>query len=324
MGKPLTLYSSVSIKYGWQNMGNTNWQKSYRGPYYGVGIDLAKFDGTKELGIPISTYGFFGIPIVRFGKFEFYNELQLGFAWNNVHYHPTKNPSNIAIGSGLTLYLNVGIVGTYRITKRFDLGAGISFTHYSNGGFERPNRGLNLYSPHLELKYRIGSRPDINYLEMPDKNLPKSNDLYFMLGYGNHQIVEHEFDTNYYSVMGLGITYSLQHGNVFRSGLGVDFNYLRSLSAKPNGSPGVQGTLDNLTIGLLYAPELLIGDLSIVAGIGVYAKHHKYGNFTQLYQRAGVKYHFGDFSAGMNVRSINFMLAEFLEFNIGYRVRWFR
>lgn len=322
-GNPLEKYNSVALKYGWQNPGYADWQKNHHAPYYGIGLLAASFNNSSEMGNPVALFGFFGIPIVRIKKFELYSELQFGVSWNQTHYHPDANPSNIAIGSLLTLYVDMGIMATYQISKNIDLGVGLSFTHLSNGGFERPNRGINFYAPSIELKYHFMGKADVKNMEKPEKKKNMSNDLYFMLGYGDHQIVEYEFDTNYYSVAGLGITYSLQHTNCFRSGLGVDFNYLRSLSAKPDGTPGVQGTLDNLTIGFIYAPELIIGNLSIVGGIGIYAKHHKYGNFTQLYQRGGLKYNFSNnFSAGINVRAINFMLAEFLEFNVGYRIRW--
>ena len=291
-GQPLKSYNSFSLKYGWQSPGYKDWQKVYRGPYYGVGLYVANFNNTMELGNSIASYGFLGIPVFRLKKLEMYTELQFGAALNPTHYDSISNPRNIAIGSGLNIYVDIGLNVVYPLTKNLDMGLGMSFTHLSNGGFERPNRGLNLFAPSIELKYRISGRPDVRNIERPPKKIERSNDLYFLLGYGNHQMVEHELDSNYYSVAGLGITYSIQHSNAFRSGIGVDFNYLRSLSALPDGSPGVQGTWDNLTVGLIYAPELLIGKLSIVTGIGIYAKHHKYGNFNQLYQRGGVKYHF--------------------------------
>jgi len=314
-------YKSYSVKIGFQNPGYTNWQKTFHIPYYGMGFKYSNFD-FKDLGSQKALYGFFGIPILRYKNFELYNELQFGFGWNQIHYDSINNPKNIAIGSLLTVFVDIGFNAVYHLNRNIDIGGGVSFSHYSNGGFERPNRGLNLFAPFVEIKYHFKERADTKDIPQAIKE-QRSNDLYFMLGYGNHQIVEHEFDTNYYSVMGLGIYYDIQHNNYFRSGMGVDFNYLRALSANSDGTPGVQGTLDNLTIGIIYAPELMISRLSIIAGIGIYAKHHKYGNFQQLYQRAGVKYHFTEnFSAGINVRSINFMLAEFLEFNIGYRIRW--
>ena len=324
-GQPLKSYNSLSLKYGWQNPGYKDWQKVYHGPYYGIGLYVASFNNTMELGNSIASYGFFGIPVFRLKKLEMYTELQFGAAWNPTHYDTLSNPMNIAIGSYFTLYVDIGLNVVYPVTRNLDLGIGFSLTHLSNGGLERPNRGLNLAAPSIELKYHFAGRPEVRNIERPPKKLERSNDLYIMLGYGNHQMVEHELDTNYYSVAGIGVYYSLQHSNAFRSGLGVDFNYLRSLSALPDGSPGVQGTWDNLTVGLIYAPEFIIGRLSIVTGIGIYAKHHKYGNFNQLYQRGGVKYHITEnISVGVNIRAINFMLAEFLEFNVGYRIRWKR
>jgi hypothetical protein len=37
----------------------------------------------------------------------------------------------------------------------------------------------------------------------------------------------------------------------------------------------------------------------------------------------GVRYDiYRNISLGVNVRAVNFMLAEFLEFNVGYRIKW--
>ena len=321
-GEPMKRYQSGSLKLGWQNPGYADWQKVYRGPYYGVGLFVGDLMNPLEIGYPMAVFGFIGIPIVRFNKFELYTEFQYGLAWNFQHYDPIANPNNNAIGSGFTVYLDLGLNAFYPITKKLDLGLGLSFTHFSNGGFERPNRGLNLVAPSLELKYHLNGRPDVRNIEKAPKNMEKSNDLYIMVGYGDHQVVEHEFDTNYYAIAGVGVHYSIQHSNAFRSGPGIDFNYFFGLTALPEGTPGPQGW-DNFTVGLIYTPELVIDRLSLSAGIGIYAKHHQYGNFKQTYQRLGARFHITEnFSAGVNVRAINFMLAEFMEFNVGYRIRW--
>ena len=323
-GEPMKRYQSGSLKLGWQNPGYTDWQKVYHSPTYGVGFYVGDFYNPEELGYPLALYGFFGIPIIRLNKFELYTEFQFGFAWNWQHYDSITNPKNIAIGSGLNVYLDIGLNAYYLITKNLDLGLGISFTHFSNGGFERPNRGVNLVAPSIELKYYLNGRPDVRNIEKAPKNLEKSNDLYFMLGYGDHQINEHELDTNYYAIAGLGIYYSFQHSNAFRSGPGIDINYFWSLTALPDGTPGPQGW-DNFTVGLIYSPELIIDRLTLTGGVGIYAKHYQYGNFKQLYQRLGARYNITEnFSAGVSIRAINFMLAEFLEFNAGYRIRWKR
>jgi hypothetical protein len=81
--------------------------------------------------------------------------------------------------------------------------------------------------------------------------------------------------------------------------------------------------IDNLTVGLILQPEVIIDRMTLVGGIGIYALHLKYGNFNQMYQRLGVRFDiYKNLSLGVNIRAINFMLAEFLEFNVGYRIRW--
>jgi len=321
-GEPMTRYQSVSLKLGWQNPGYTEWQRIYKGPTYGIGFLVGDLFNPVELGYPMALYGFFGIPVLRIKKLTFFTEFQFGFAWNWQHYDEIENPNNIAVGSDLTLYVDVGLNAFYPITKNLDLGLGVSFTHYSNGGFERPNRGLNLYAPSIELRYHINGRADVRNIEKVPKGLKKGHDMYIMLGYGDYQITEHEFDTNYYALGGLGVYYRIQHTNAFRSAFGVDFNYLFGLTALPDGTPGPQGW-DNVTVGFIYMPELVIDRLTLTGGIGIYAKHHQYGDFKQTYQRLGASFRITEnISAGINVRAVDFMLAEFLEFTVGYRIRW--
>ena len=321
LGKPLEDYQAFSLKAIWQNPGYTDWQKVYHGPYYGGGIAINNFYNLQEIGRPISLYGVLGIPVKRWNKLELYSEFQFGVAMNWQHYDSISNPKNLVIGGSLTVHLNIGFNAFYQITKKLDLGAGISFIHFSNGGFERPNKGFNIYAPSVEIKYHLSKRPDVRSLKSPNR-LERSNDLYFMMGYGDHQLNEYELDTNYFAIAGLSTIYFTQLSNAFRLGYGADLNYFWGLNALPDGTMGPY-SVDNLTLGLILQPEFIIDKLTLVSGIGIYAIHLNYGDFKQTYQRLGVRYEFyKNFSFGINVRAINFMLAEFLEFNLGYRIKW--
>jgi len=323
MGNPLNDYQSFSIKSLWQNPGYKDWQKVYRVPYYGVGVSVGDFFNPSEVGYPISIYGILGIPIKRWRKLELYSEFQFGVAAHWQHYDSITNPKNLVIGGGLTVHLCIGVHAFYPITKKLDLGLGMSFLHFSNGGFERPNRGFNIYAPSAELKYHFANRPVAKEVEYPGE-LKRSNDLYFMLGYGDHQLNEHELDSNYFAVGGLSVIYFTQLSNAFRLGGGVDLNYWWGLNANPDGTIGPR-TLENLSLGLMAQPELIINRLTLVGGFGIYASHLHYGNFQQSYQRLGIRYDlYKNWSLGINVRAVNFMLAEFLEFNMGYRLRWMK
>jgi len=321
-GKPIDKYQSGTIKFGWQNPGYAEWQKVYKSPYYGVGFYAADFF-SEELGHPLAVFGFLGFPIKRFNKLEIYTEFQYGMAWNWTHYDSVSNYKNIAIGAPITVHVDAGICMNYPITNSLDLGAGISFTHFSNGGFERPQRGINIYAPYVELRHNLKGRPDVQATPKIGR-IERSNDLIIMFGYGDHQRTEFEFGHEYHAIAGFSMYYLMQHSNTLKSGLGVDTNFMWGLSTLKDGMQGPVGW-DNLTAGFFYQPELVIGKMSIVSGLGIYARHAEYGDFKQLYQRLGVKFHITDnIFAGVNIRAIHFIGAEFFEFNFGYRFRWMK
>ncbi|MBK7031438.1 MAG: acyloxyacyl hydrolase [Bacteroidales bacterium] len=317
--RPITQHQSISLKLLWQNPGYTEWQKIFKGPYYGIGFYAGDFYNAREIGYPLSAYGVLGIPIIRGKKLELYTEFQYGVAWNWAHYDSIYNPKNLAIGGGLTVHLDIGVNAWYPLTKYLDLGAGVSFTHFSNGGFERPNRGMNLYAPFAELKYHFRGRPETRTIEKAGR-ADRHHGFYFMMGYGDHQRVDYELDSNYFAVGGLSAFYLYQFSNAFRAGIGTDLNYWWGLNANPDGTIGPR-TLENFTVGFSAQPEVIVGKLTLLGGVGIYARHLNYGNFKQTYQRLGARFEiYNQWSLGVNVRAINFMLAEFLEFNLGYRL----
>lgn len=320
-GKPIDAYQYFSLKTLWQNPGYTHWQKVYRSPYYGFGLSVGDFYNSNEVGYPVSCYGILGIPIKRWKKLEAFTEFQFGVAGNWKHYDSISNPMNIVIGGGLTVHLDVGLKLIYSLNRHFDLGAGLSFIHFSNGGFERPNRGFNIYAPNLELKYRFAGKPNYKIVDRAVKT-QKTHALLLMLGYGDYQLVEHELDTNYFAFGGISLIYLNQLSNAFKMGSGVDVNYWWGLNAHSDGTYAGY-SYDNITVGLIAQPEFVINKLTLVGGVGIYALHKNYGNFNKLYQRLGVRFDvYRNYSVGINIRAINFMLAEVLEFNFACRFQW--
>lgn len=320
-GEPIENYQFFSAKAIWQNPGYRHWQRVYRSPYYGVGLSLGDFSNPQEVGSPISCYGILGIPVKRWNNLETYTEFQYGMTGNWKHYDSITNPKNVVIGGGLTVHLDVAMKLFYTKGQHIDVGAGLSFIHFSNGGFERPNRGFNIYSPSLEFRYRFTERPNYKSIDKAEK-LKRYNDLFIMTGYGDYQLADHELDSNYFAFAGFSFIYFSQLTNAFRLGAGSDLNYWWGLNANPDGTYAGY-SFENITVGFIVQPEFIIGKLSLVGGMGIYALHRNFGNFEQIYQRLGVRYDvYKNLSFGVNIRAINFMLAEVLEFNLGYKIRW--
>ena len=318
-GKPMKSFQSFSLKMLWQNPGHNAWQRIYNIPYYGFGVSLGDLFNPDEIGYPISFYGVLGIPIKRWDKLEIYTELQLGLASNWIQYDPDTNPKNIAIGSDLTSHLNFGFKAFYPIGEKLDLGAGVSFTHFSNGGLERPNYGINHWAPYFDLKYRLAGRPEIPELKASDE-LEFKKEIILTGSYSRYQTITDTLDLHYYTVAGLSSYFLWQHTDAIKSGFGLDLNILTGLNIDPMGYPNPL-CLDNFTLGFGYQIEFLFNRLSIVGGLGNYALHVVYKPFHKFYQRIGIKlYLLKNLYTGVNVRTVNFATAEYLEFNLGFRI----
>ena len=317
-GKPINGIRSLSLKMLWQNPGYKSWQKIYDIPYYGIGISVGDLHNPLEIGYPISFYGVLGIPLIRREKLELYTELQFGVASNWVTYNAHTNPMNIAIGSGITAHASVGLRAFYHLSEKVDIGGGFSFSHFSNGGLDRPNYGINIGVPSVDLRYLFGGRPEIPEPEMPD-DADLKREFIITGTYSRYQTIQDTLDMYYFTAGGLSPYYLWQNSEVFKSGIGVDLNFLSGLSPNSMGAPGSYGW-ENLTLGIGYQFEVVFDRLSIVGGIGNYAVHKLYKSFSRFYQRIGVKFYIMEnLYAGVNVRAVSFGTAEFMEFNMGYR-----
>lgn len=317
----LDRFQTFSAKILFQNPGYQQWQKVYRGPYYGLGFSISDLYNPKEIGRPKSMYGVLGLPVFRMKRLEVYSEFQLGMAWAWKYYDPLTNPLNLVNGGGITVHLDIGLNANFALNQYLDLGIGGHFIHFSNGAMERPNRGFNIFTPTVELKYYLAKRPDIKSIPFPEK-AKKHNSLLIMLSYGNQQLGEFEFANDYYAVAGISSILFRQFSNKFRLGIGTDANFWWGLNQFRAGSPE-QPNLDNLTLGFIIQPEMTVGRLSFVGGVGVYGRHLKHAPFTQYYQRLGVRYDFyKDWSCGFYIRAIEFYRAEFLEFSLGHTIEW--
>jgi hypothetical protein len=313
--KPFTDFTAWSIKIGMQNDNGKPWQAVFHRPYYGLGCQKTDLY-SNEIGKPFSIFGYLGFPVMRNKVIDIYTEFQYGMASNWIHFDPITNPKNEAIGSKLTVHAAASILGLLHINKFLDLGLGYTFTHFSNGRMERPNNGINLKTPAVSLKYYLNQRPEFVKKKVGKKL--SSNSFALIVGYGSHQREGSPLDSNYFNVAGLQPIYSFAHTNAFSSGLGIDLNFLWSLSATDEG-PQRDPTWDNLTVGLCYQPQVTIGRLTLLGGIGVYMRHKEVENFRQLYQRLGARYNLTkQISIAVNIRAQNFYQAEFLEIQSGY------
>ncbi len=335
---PMTEYYAYMLEVGLQSRGSKEWQQLYDFPSYGVGVYTATLDNRAEIGRPWSLFGFYRGTFFRSADFRhtFRYNIELGLATNWHCYDEQTNPKNITIGSPVTAHLGLGLDYSYALTSNAQIGLGAGFTHFSNGAVRKPNKGLNLMSVGARLTYLL------NPESYPTKNIlpkKKDNEIDFTFGMG---VKRYECDTTLhpeltsefklgsrYMVSTLQVVYLHQYCHKGKYGLGVSVTYDEWLGSDTrtvgDDVEVILGpTRKRFNFGLVASHEFCIANLSIPTQLGVYLYQPK-GISQQkkkLFQRMGVKYSFNcGLQAGVNIYAHQLSKADFIEWNLGYRLR---
>lgn len=333
-------YSSFSLKYGIGSTGDKWQDKAYGMPYYGIGFYSANFFNKHGLGYPMAFYLFQGATIREFNpKWSLNYEWNLGMSFNWKPYDPFDNPNNVALGSGVNAYVSGSMYMKWRMSQAFDLNMGLSLTHFSNGAYRLPNKGLNLVAPYVELVYNI-HRPKLlsslsSDLTPPEIEKHIVHDVLFTMT--SRQI---RFDTTgtglpsryidrQFKVLGLGYSAMIVNSYKYRWGPSIELVYDESSGARAwrekhpvDGKYYDRVELGNpwerLSMGVSIKGEITMPHVSIFANLGYNLLHGNKYDY-RLYQIMGVKAYLKDNLFGtFGIRASRFSKAQYLFWSLGY------
>lgn len=342
-GEPIDFYQAINFAYGVQTDGSKEWHHIFNFPYYGVSIYTANFFNVDELGTPTSIYGFMGFPFKRWKKSMWGYELGFGLTYNWEPYDAYTNPFNVVIGSYRTVYIDANLFYQYHLSPRWDIRGSFGFTHFSNGGTKKPNSGINLLSPAIELSYSFKDRPLL--VREQQAAYMQHYEVALQFGAGARNILYDNPNEPSDPTMPKG-TADVMHSyfnfsgallkqttwrNKFGAGLDITYDETQNVTITNPEDGNQEPTVvfaDKLSkkmmLGVYGTYEFTIDRLSVASYIGVLALRDKGTNANPLlYQKFGLKYHFKrDVYLGLLVRAHNFSVAEVIEWNLGYRIKW--
>jgi len=334
-GQVIDYYQALNLSYSIQTDGSQEWHHIFNFPYYGFASYTANFFNVDELGTPTALYGFMGFPFKRGKRSVWGYELGFGLTYNWEPYDAYDNPFQVAIGSYRTVYIDANLYYQYQLSPRWDLRGSFGFTHFSNGGTKKPNSGINLVSPAIELSYSFKDRPILVRTAQPA--YAQHYELALQLGSGSRNVLyDNPNDpTSTADVMHsyLNLSAALLKQTTWKNKFGVGFDITYDETANvmvtnPElGEPDVvfaDEFYKKMMLGLYGTYEFTIDRLSVASYFGILALRKKGTNANPfMYQKFGLKYHFkNDMYAGLLVRAHNFSVAEVIEWNIGYRIKW--
>lgn len=334
-GEPIEWFQSIRGELGWQTDGSKDWHHEYNFPSFGVGLYGADLDNEEELGTPTSLYGFFSWPVKRTPRWKFNFELAFGFTNDWEPYDPVNNPKNTALGLGRSVHIETGINAEYRFARRWSVLGGITGTHFSNGGTQRPNHGLNQVGPILFLKYDIERPAPVPEIRR-DIEVEKDWDLAVTTSIGERNLdlriedpdIREEYGNQSYAVVNLTAIAGYRFSYKQRLAMGVDFawdgtvNDIGKVNALNAGQPLEDiDPIDHYEFAVVGGYEIFAHRTHVLVHFAYKLWSHEIeGRLPKFYQRLGVRqFVFRNWYAGLNVRFHEIGSADNLEWNVGYR-----
>lgn len=335
-------YSSFSLKFGFSTNG-TYWQDCAFGmPYMGIGIYGAHFYKRTNLGAPISIFFFQGGHLTDYTKPVSLNyEWNVGasFRWNK--YDPFDNPDNVAIGSTVNIHFGANLYMKWRMSKRWDLDAGIEFNHFSNGASLFPNYGMNLASGFVQLNY---------YFNREDKGLgldgcplpplfekKKDHDIMILITSRNAELdtlgtgLPSKYTEQTFKVLGLSYAYMINNHYRYKWGPSIEISYDESAGVRMwrEVNPRDGGLYERVklgdfwgrfSVGLSMKGEIKMPGYSAFFNLGYDIIHAKESD-GRFYQIFGVKVYLKDnFFGTFGIRATDFGKSQYIFLNFGYTI----
>lgn len=335
-GEPIDRFQSLRLDFGWQTDGSKDWHHLFNFPTFGIGLYGADFYDENELGTPSSLYGFFTWPLVRWDRWRFNFDIAFGFTNNWAPYDPENNPYNSAIGLARSVHIEGGPNLEFRFAKRWSVIGGFTFTHFSNGGTQLPNNGLNTVAPILFAKFDTDTpvpapaRRDVgDYDHSWDLTVTGSGGKRNLdLQFDDPDMKEEYANQSYFIgnlTVGLGRKFSHKSRYVFGLDVGYDESVqdLEKVDAYNNGRNVETSSGDNWELAVFGGYEIMAHRTRAIIHFG-YKLFYKdvEGRLPVFYQRLGVQqYVYRDLFVGMNVRFHELGSADNLEWNLGYRMK---
>ncbi len=303
--------------------GKKQWQKLYN--YPDIGFSVAYFDfRVKELGKMIATTAYLDFYLKRGRKSEVLLKIGTGLGFSTNPYDRETNNKNNVIGSAVSFTMQGRLGYNFKLNDRLKLTSALTLSHFSNGAFKLPNKGINIVSGNLGFSYLLTKNPvpDFRKRSINDDNSAKSEKKLhytFSVFSGVREIIpiggkKYPFiNTVFYADKKLNQKSALLLGADFFHSWAVK-QEIKTARELPEGD-----TPDFKRVGLTIGHELFVSKISLLTQLGVYVyKPFKSGQ--PIYQRYGLKYYFNKrLFSGLFLKA-HYGVAENVEWGLGIRI----
>lgn len=299
------------------------------------------------MGGMFTLYGAFRRDLVSTSCFRLNYVLENGVGWSTRPYDGLQNPDNELIGAPFSVYFGMGVGGTFCIGKQWELSLGVNFRHFSNGAFDRPNKGSNTVGVSLGVSRTLSVPSSSESQASSCRTLSLFHRRLYVdlsVGWMGHTLMDEWFYSLYspsddprhrtrhfrvYSALDVSASAMYRYALRFASGIGLDYGYLPYVDevAAYDRMNHTEDRYSRHSLGLSLKHEVFYKQLSLYLGVGYYLYRHT-GHLSHefekpYYETIGLRYTlpFGSdtFYVGYHVKA-HLLRADGMEFNVGLRL----
>jgi hypothetical protein len=305
-------YRGVDLKIGWQTLGAKDWQRAFRYPSLGVGVNWNTFK-TDVLGEPVAVYFFTNFPQFSTSWCRLDLEVDLGMSYGINPYNEKTNPTNFSTGTTVNTIFGLYLEQSFHITPQIDLFACEGLSHYSNGALGYPNIGLNIPSLKFGVRY-LCDKPE--YIKNNEKLKYNRNfSIVTYLGGGTKKM---DSPTPSYNEILISPSLFYRTGFKRRVGLGFEAAYNQAIMWQDKyTNPDKEYTFGELmTYSVHLSHEFIISRFTLLSQFGIYLKNQPTNKF--YFERIGFGYYIGkNVRVVLNIKA-HYIKAEYVEAGIAY------
>ncbi|TVQ16656.1 MAG: acyloxyacyl hydrolase [Bacteroidetes bacterium] len=312
------LSPAFEIHAGFQTLGKHKWEHLYNFPAMGIGY-FRGYPGKREiLGTVNSGFLFMEFTTRERAAFSTRIKYSLGLAHFSQFHHPETNPDNQAIGTPFNVHFNANYSFLWRLSPHNHFTTGISFTHFSNGAYKKPNKGINIFDFNLGIRHYPGEQkprhetpqfgPGINPLPVYNLNV--------MYAMGKMQKT---IEPSQYNARSLSMNLSRQSDFTNRRGLGIDVFYDEYIKAEAKETRQAEAFKEYIHGAVHLSHDIVFRNLSAIFNLGYYVFYYV-EPYKPIFQRIGLRYEFSSgLMAGLSLKT-HYAKADMVEWGLGYRI----
>lgn len=318
-GTPLLNFThpyGVEVYANIQTLGKRLWERQYKLPQLGFAFSHYDYGIPQELGKAYSVTGYIDNVLSKRKKSSFRLNLGTGLVYSTRYYKPIENEFNKAIGSQIAFALRGTLRYEVQLQDQLFLNFNLAFRHFSNGGLNKPNNGMNFPLLGLGIRYQRNELEPV--YNSPDAESNKKGEgvrFNLKVATGRKEVLLVDKKHPVYSIVFYASKKITPINAILLGADGIWDSSIRNEYINIS-LPPPEGDIDPRRAGLTLGHELYIGDVSFVLQLGkyLYEPHHLFHSF---YQRYGLLYYVTKNISASAMLVVHTRSADFIEFGMG-------